>query len=179
MNDNGCVYGLIAEFEDSESLVKAVREARDTGYKRIEAYSPYYVEGVDKALGQSMSFMPWLVLGGLVLGGLFGYFLQYWLEVPQYALNIGGRPFHSWPAFLISTFEFSILGGGLSALLGMVAVSGLPLPYHPVFNAEGFEVASSSGFFLCIEAADKRYDTKWTREFLTSLGPVKVSEVSC
>lgn len=179
-NENSApVYGLIAEFEDAKSLLKAAKEARSAGYKRIQAFSPYYVEGLGKTLGYNMNWMPWFVLAGITLGALGGFFLQYWLEVPQYAINVGGRPFNSWQAFMIITFEAGILGGGLFAALGMVFVSQLPLPYHPVFNAENFETASRSGFFLCIEAADNRFDGQWTRQFLQDQGPVKVSEVPC
>lgn len=172
-------YGLLAEFESPTALVKAAEQTHHAGYVKIDAYSPFPVEGLAEAIGfgHKQDFVPLVCLIGAILGGLGGYFLQYWINVINYPLNIGGKPFHSWPAFIIVTFEMTILFGGLSAVLGMLALNGLPMPYHPVFNVERFAMASKDRFFLIVFASDKKYDDVKTREFLEKLGPKTLTEV--
>lgn len=174
-----CIYGLAAEFKDSESLVKAARAAKEAGYQRVEAFSPYYVEGLGKTLGYDFKWLGWVLLAGLVVGGLGAYYLQWVTDVLSYALNIGGRPYNSWPAFMLTTFELSILFAGLGVGVGLLIAAGLPLPYHPAFNTPNFEKASSEAFFICIEVTDGQFDLNETRLFLQGLAPVNVSEVSC
>lgn len=171
------IYALLAEFEDADALLAATRRARTVGYRRIDAYSPYPVEGLAEALGMRHTWLSAVVLGGGILGALTGYGMQYYAMVIAYPLNVGGRPLHSWPAFIPVTFELTILFAGLSALLGMLALNGLPMPYHPVFNVERFGHASRDAFFLSIEAKDHQFDLRNTRTFLESLRPVEVSEV--
>lgn len=178
-NNNACVYGLIAEFSDSESLLEAARKTRKAGYKDVQAYSPYWVEGLADVLGKPVNIAPYLVLIGLVLGAFIGFFVQYYTSVYGYPLNVGGRPLNSWPAFMLITFELAVLVAGLLVVGGMFFQTGLPLPYHPVFNAPNSDLASRSRFFLCIEAVDRRYNMQETRTFLQGLGALEVSEVSC
>jgi hypothetical protein len=167
----------MAEFEGPTEVVEAARKVREAGYRKTDAYSPYPIEELSEALGQHHSWLPLLVLLGGIAGGLGGYLLQYWISVIDYPLNIGGRPLHSWPAFIVPTFETTILVAAGTAVLGMLALNGLPEPYHPVFNVPQFARASKDRFFIVIEARDPRFDLDATWSFLTSLQPRSVSEV--
>jgi hypothetical protein len=171
------IYGLLAEFADAQALVAATRLAHDAGYRRMDAYSPFPIEELADALGFRKTRLPLIVLSGGILGGLSGYLLQYWTAVTDYPINVGGRPFHSWPSFLIVTFELTILGAALFAVLGMLALNGLPMPYHPVFNVPRFALATRDRFFLCIEANDGLFDRANTAGFLRDLGAREVTEV--
>ena len=171
------IYGLLAEFSDPGELVAATRKAHESGYRRIDAFTPYPIEELSDALDIHHNYLPLIVLIGAILGGIGGYGLQYWTTVIDYPLNLGGRPFHSWPAFVPVTFECVILVGALAAVLGMLALNGLPMPYHPVFNVPRFALASRDRFFLCIESRDPMFDPDETWAFLTRLGPRQVSEV--
>jgi hypothetical protein len=172
------IYGLMAEFDDPNALVLAATSAHEAGYRRMDAYSPFPIEELHHALGSHASRLPLIVLIGGVVGCIGGFLLQYWTMAVAYPLNVGGRPFNSWPAFIPVTFECTILGAALSAVFGMLALNGLPMPYHPVFNVPRFALASRSRFFLCIEARDKRFDVEGTRQFLESLNPREVSTVA-
>lgn len=171
-------YGLMAEFDTPSQLVSAARRASEKGYRNVEAYSPFPIEELHDALRLNHSRLPLIVLGGGILGGLGGYLLQYYIAVIHYPLNIGGRPLHSWPAFIPITFETTVLGASLAAVLGMILLSRLPMPYHPVFNVDRFELASRNKFFLCIESTDPLFDGAKTAEFLGSLDAREVSEVA-
>jgi hypothetical protein len=171
------IYGLMAEFEEPERLVAAARRAREAGYQRVRAYSPYAVEGLAEALRQNRTRLPLIVLCGGVIGGSAGYLLQFWTMAIDYPLNIGGRPLNSWPAFIPVTFETTILGAALTAVLGMLWLNGLPEPYHPVFNVPGFRLASRNRFFLCIRSNDPQFEPAEVRRFLEELAPLRVDEV--
>jgi hypothetical protein len=171
------IYGLLAEFTNPTDLVAAVHAARAAGYRDMDAYTPYPVEEVAEALHAHDRRLPLIVLVGGILGGVGGYLLQYWTSVVDYPLNVGGRPFHSWPAFIPITFETTVLVAAISAVLGMLALNGLPMPYHPLFNAPRFALATRDRFFLCIEATDPLFDDDGTRRFLQRLEPRSVSEV--
>ena len=172
------VYGLMAEFEDPTSLVTATERAHHEGYRCMDAYSPYPIEELHDALGASHTKLPLIVLIGGLVGCIGGYALQYWVSAITYPLIIGGKPLHSWPAFIPVTFECTILAAALSCVLGMLALNGLPMPYHPVFNLARFALASRNRFFLCIEAKDPKFDLEVTRRFLESLEPREVSTVA-
>jgi hypothetical protein len=172
------MYGLMAEFHTAEELIEAVHKVHEAGFKHVDAYTPYPIEEVSHALDLPRSKMPLIVLGGGVTGGLAGYGLQYWSQVLEYPMNIGGRPFHSWPAFIVPTFEMTLLFAALAAVLGMFALNGLPQPYHPVFNVPGFAMASRDRYFLVIEARDPKFDLGETRKFLLDLHPSEVSDVA-
>jgi hypothetical protein len=171
------IYGLMAEFDDASALVAATSKARDEGYRRMDAYSPFPIEELHEAMGAHHSRLPLIVLIGGLVGCLSGFLLQYWVSTIAYPINVGGRPFNSWPAFMPVTFECTILGASLSAVLGMLALNGLPMPYHAVFNVPRFALASRNRFFLCIEARDRKFDLEATRRFLETLGPREVSTV--
>jgi hypothetical protein len=172
------IYGLMAEFDNPEDLLVAAQRAHEEGYRRMDAYSPFPVEGLAEAIGFRRSGLPLVVLIGGILGGLGGYLMQYYMNVIVYPLNVGGRPLHSVPAFIPVTFELTILAAALAAVLGLLALNGLPMPYHPVFNVPRFELASRNLFFLCIEATDPQFDRQRTWRFLESLQPREVSEVA-
>ena len=171
------VYGLMAEFEQPVALISAARRAREAGYTRMDAYSPYPVEGLADALGFKRTMVPLIVLIGGVVGCIGGFLLQYWLSGSYYPINVGGRPLNSWPSFIPITFEMTVLVAALSAVLGMLALNGLPQPYHPMFNVPSFALASRDRFFLAIESRDPRFDVEATRAFLESLGAKEVSDV--
>jgi hypothetical protein len=171
------LYGLVAEFATPEELLEATRRARSAGYRRLEAYTPFPVHGLAEALDFRQTHIPLVVLLGGLAGGLGGYFLQYWVNVLDYPLNVGGRPLHSWPAFVPVTFELTILIAALAAVLGMLALNGLPMPYHPLFNVPRFALVTRDCFFLCIEARDPKFDRIETRRFLESLKACDVTEV--
>lgn len=171
------LYGLMAEFAAPDPLIRAVHAARRAGYRRVEAYTPYPIEEVSEALELRRSKVPLLVLVGGLIGLTGGYLLQYWINVWEFPMNIGGRPMHSWPAFIVPTFEMTILFAALFAVLGMFALNGLPHPYHPVFNVERFAAASRDSFFLVIEAVDPRFDISATADFLRRLDAREVAEI--
>jgi hypothetical protein len=170
-------YGLVAEFHTDRELVRAARRAREAGYTKVEAYSPFPVADLEEALALPRSRVPLVVLVGGICGGLGGYFLQYWSQVLHYPMNVGGRPFHSWPAFIVPTFECTILAAAISGVVGMILLNGLPQPYHPMFNWDRFLRASRDRFFLAIEADDPKYDRDATAKFLRGLEPSEVKEV--
>ncbi len=171
------LYGLLAEFDTPTELVHATRQAHEAGFRKMDAYSPFAIEELSEALGFHKDAVSIVVLVGGMLGGLSGYMLQYWINTISYPLNIGGRPYHSWPAFIVVTFEMTILFAGLAAVFGMLGLNGLPMPYHPLFNSPRFAFATRDRFFLCIEATDPRFDLEQTRRFLEGLHARDVSEV--
>ena len=171
------IYGLMAEFSTPTDVVEAAKRVHEAGYRKVDAYSPYPMEALSEALEFHHSPLPKIVLAGGICGALTGYGLQYWASVIEYPFNIGGKPYHSWPAFIPATFEMTILFAALGAVLGMLALNGLPEPYHPVFNVPTFALASRDRFFICIEATDPKYDHDETWRFLVSLGARAVSEV--
>ena len=168
------IYGLIAEYETPQALVEAAEHARSAGYRRMDGYTPYPIEELHEALHFHDIRLPMIVLIGGMIGGLAGYALQYWVSAIAYPVNVGGRPFHSWPAFIPVTFECTILAASLAAVLGMLALNGLPQPYHPVFAVPRFAFASRDRFFLLIEAKDALFDSEKTRTFLASTGAREV-----
>ena len=172
------IYGLMAEFEEPNALVSAAQQARLEGYRKMDAYSPFPIEDLHEALGMHHSKLPLIVLIGGTLGCLGGYLMQYWTNAVAYPINLAGKPFNAWPMFIPVTFECTILGASLAAVLGMLALNGLPQPYHPVFNAPSFAHASRDSYFLLIEARDEKFDRDATARFLRDLNPSEVSEVA-
>lgn len=171
------IYGLMAEFRTGDALLDAARRAREEGYRAVEAYAPYAVEGIAEAVGFRHDRVPLITLLGGIAGGLGGYFLQWYSAVLDFPINVGGRPLHSWPSFIPATFELTILGAALAAVFGMLAANGLPRLHHPVFNAPDFEQSSRNRFFLCLPVHDAKFDPQKSRAFLEGLQPIAVSEV--
>lgn len=172
------LYGLMAEFDTPTALVAATNRARLEGYRQMDAYSPIPLHELDDALGLTRTRLPRLVLLGGILGGLGGFGLEAWVSYIAYPMNVGGRPYISWPQFIPVTFETTVLGAALACFIGMWALNRLPQPYHPVFNVPAFARASTDRFFLCIEATDPSFKLDGTRQFLEGLHPVGVSEVA-
>lgn len=171
------LFGLMAEFDDHEQLLKAAERAYEAGYREMDAYSPFPVEGLAEALGHEGSLVPLFTLLGGMVGGLGGYFMEWYSMGPIYPLNVGGRPHNSWPNFIPVTFELTVLIASLTALVSMFILNRLPQPHHPVFNVPEFRRASIDRFFLAIEVEDPKFERAGTSRFLESLKPVKVSEV--
>jgi hypothetical protein len=171
------VYGMMAEFDSAQALIDAARHTHQAGYQKIDAYSPFPIEGLAEEIGFHHNAVPLVVLIGGIIGGLTGYLMQYWISVIDYPINVGGKPTHSWPAFIVITFEMTILFAVLAAVFGMLALNGLPMPYHPVFNVPRFALASKDRFFLIVFSSDPKYNPAATRSFLEGLAPRSISEV--
>jgi len=169
---------LIAEFGSSQDLIAAIRKARQSGYRNLEAYTPYPIEDVWEELGHHRSWLPLIVLIAGIVGFFAGFGLQYWTSVINYPINIGGRPLNSWVAFIPVTFETTILFASGAAVLGMFALNKLPMPYHPVFNVERFALASRDRYFLAVATWDPKFDRVETEKFLRTLDPFEVNEVA-
>ncbi len=170
-------YGLLAEFEKPDALLAGARRARQEGYSRLDAFAPYPVEGLAEAIGFYPKLLPFTVLGGGIAGCVGGFALQYWVSCVAYPLNIGGRPFNTWPAFVPVTFECTILLAALSAVFGMLLYNGLPMPHHALFNVPEFGRASQDRFFLIVRSDDAKFDAEVTRTFLRGLQASEVYDV--
>ena len=168
------IFGLLAEFDDPQELVEKTQQAWEAGYRKMDAYTPFPVHGLADALGLQRNWIPYIVLFGALAGGVGGYFLQYYVAVIDYPIIVAGRPPNSWPAYIPITFESAVLTAAVMGLLGMLALNGLPMPYHPIFNAPRFELATGDRFFLCIMGADPKFDREETQRFLEGLKPQSI-----
>ena len=172
------IYGVLAEFDEAEKLIEAARRCRDTDYEKMQAFTPFAIEELSEILRtKRRNWIPAIVLAGGILGGLTGFFMQYYAAAISYPQNIGGRPPNSWQAFVPITFELTVLGGAIIGALGLFFLCGLPQLYHPVFGEPNFRRASQDGFFLLIEARDAKFDYPETRGFLETLKPVEVTAI--
>jgi len=171
------IYGLVAQFETADQMVHAAEKAHAAGYTRMDCFSPYPVGEAADAMGFRTSEMAPVMFIGALIGATAGFIMQYYLGAYAYPLNVGGRPFMSWPSFIPIAFEMMVLTAALSGVFGLIAVCGLPMLYHPLFNVPGFERASDDRFFLCIEAIDPRFDMNATRDLLAGCQPIDVVEV--
>jgi hypothetical protein len=171
------VYGLLAEFVTPQELLAAARRARSEGYRDVEAYTPYPVEGLAVELGMKSTGIPFVVLMAGLVGAVAGFFMQYWSMAVDYSFDVGGRPLNSWPVYVPIAFEVMVLVASLAALFGMMVLNGLPKLYRPVFNVPRFAQATQDRFFLCIEATDAQFDRVMTRQFLAGLSAAEVVEV--
>ena len=171
------LYGVIAEFNDPQTLLDAALAVQEKGYRHTDAFSPFPIHGLAQAVGFHKSHLSTIVLTMGILGGLGGFFMQWYANVVAYPLNIGGKPLNSWPAWIPITFETTILLAAFGAVFGMLALNGLPMPYHPVFNVRRFDSASRDKFFLVVQARDPKFKLEDTRSFLQTLGPREVTDV--
>ncbi len=171
------LYGVAAEYADDAVLLAAVKKAREAGYTVMDAYTPVPVHGLHEALGGKRTKLPLITLAGGVIGTLGGLGLQVWVSAIEYPMNVGGRPWLSWPSFFPVAFECMILGAALATIIGLFAMCKFPLPYHSIFNTPGFERASNDRYFLCVESTDPKFDAKAVRHLLEGTGAEAVSEV--
>jgi hypothetical protein len=171
------IYGVMGEFDSAQTLLDAARRVMAEGFTKVEAYTPVPVEELNDVIHKKRTILPKISLAGGLTGMATGFALQYWASTIEYPMNIGGRPFASWPAFVIPSYELTILFSALATAIGMIALNGLPQPYHPVFNAPRFSLASSDKFFLVIEAVDPKFDTSASSRLLESIGAKGVYEV--
>ena len=167
----------MAEFESPSDLVAAAHRVYSLGYRRINGYSPYPIEELSEAIGFTKTSLPLIVFIGGIVGGLSGFFMQYWMAAIDYPINVGGKPTNSWPAWIPITFEMTVLFAAFSAVLGMLILNKLPQPYHPVFNLPNFALATRDRFFLAIEANDPKFNHAEVIELLKSLNAVAVNDV--
>jgi hypothetical protein len=156
--------------------VHAVERCRER-YRDVDAYTPYAVDGLSDALGLRANRVPLITLLGGLAGGAGAYVLQWYTAVVDYPIDAGGRPLHSWPAFVPGTFEITVLGAAIAAFVGMLALNGLPRLNHPIFNAPDFDLASRSRFFVALRASDPAFEASEARALLESLSPIRVVEV--
>jgi hypothetical protein len=170
------LHGVMAEFDSGQALVDAAKKTRAAGYTRVEAYSPVPIEELNDVIHKSRTVLPKLVLAGGLTGMATGFGLQYWASVIEYPMNVGGRPLASWTTFIVPSYELTILFASLTAAIGMIMLSGLPQPYHPVFNVERFSMASSDKFFLVIESTDPKFSD--ATSFLRGTGAKGVYDVA-
>lgn len=177
MRTKSLLYGFLAEFNSAEALVLAAKAARQEGFRKMDAYTPFPVEGLAEEIGAGRSPIPAVMLVAGILGALTGAGLQYYSAVVDYPFNIGNRPLNSWPMFVMVTFELTVLFAGLAGVLAMFLINGLPAPHHPLFNLDRFERVSHDGFFMCIEARDPQFHVERTWEFLETLQPEGVYAV--
>lgn len=171
------LYGIVAEFDKPDEIVRAAKGMSAEGYHKMEAYTPFQVKELSEVITVRRPLMPLIVLIGGIIGGLTGFTMQYYAAAVSYPLNVAGRPLNSWPAFIPITFEMTVLVAALFGFFGVLIINGLPQPYHPIFNAERFALASQSRFFLCVEANDPKFDPEATRRLLVSLQALSVSDV--
>jgi hypothetical protein len=171
-------WALMAEYETAEALVAAAQAAHDAGFRAIEAYAPYHVEGLAEAVGFRRSRLPAVVLAGGLFGGLGGYFLQWYSAVRSYPIEVGARPLHSWPMFVPVTFEMTVLFAAFAAFFGALAANGLPRLVHPIFDAPDFDLASRNRFFLCLRTDDPRFDEARASAVLDATHPLRRAEVA-
>ncbi len=171
------VYGLLAEFDTPTALVAATKRVHAEGYRRIDTFSPYPIEEAWEAMHHHDRRLSAIVLVGGLTGLLTGLGLQEWVHEIAYPTNVAGKPLNSWPQFIPVTFEMTILFAAIAAVIGMIVLNGLPMPYHPVFNVERFEHASRDKFFLLVESADPKFDRRRTLELLKGLNASEINEV--
>ena len=171
------LHGVMAEYDTGPALVEAARRTMPQGFSKVEAYSPVPIEELNDIIHQRRTILPKLVLAGGLTGMATGFALQYWASVIEYPMNVGGRPMASWTVFIVPSYELTILFAALTAAIGMALLSGLPQPYHPVFNVPRFSMASSDKFFLVVESGDPKFDATATSRFLLGLGAKGVYDV--
>jgi hypothetical protein len=177
LDETPSIHGVMVEFDDPDTLIVACERAYEAGYRKMDAYAPMPVEGLAEAIGFKKNNVALAVLIAGICGATFGFFFLEWITNIAYPHNVGGRPLNSWPAYIPITFECMVLFAGLTSMFSMLAMNGLPKPYHPVFNVKAFQRATVDKFFLCIESTDPMFRPEDTVHFLGTLGGNEVSIV--
>jgi hypothetical protein len=170
-------FGLLAEFDTVDSLIRAAERVRDEGYTRWDSYAPFAVHGLDEAMGLDRTTLPVIVFLSGLAGCIFGLVLQWWTNGVNYPFVISGKPLFGLPVAIPITFEMTILFAAFGSLLGMLGLNGLPRLHHPLFKSERFRRATTDKFFIAIEASDPIFDARDTRRLLEEVGSVAVEEV--
>jgi hypothetical protein len=173
----GPSWGLLAEYQTPDALVRAAAAVRDAGYTRWDAHTPFAVHGLDAAMGIRPTRLPYLVLGAALMGTTGGLLMQWWMNAVNYPIIISGKPFNSIPADIPVTFELTVLLASLTAFIGMLVANGLPRFHHPLFAKNAFRRVTTDGFFLAIEADDPRFEAEATERLLTGAGATRVVPV--
>jgi Protein of unknown function (DUF3341) len=173
-------YGIIGIFDTPGAALDTARLLRELGFRAVEGYTPYPVEGLDDVIGPDRNpvLLPIMIFVGAVIGAGGGWFIQYWDEVLNYPINVGGRPYNSWPAFVVSGLEITLLFAIAAGFFGLWLVCRLPRLYHPIFAADAFERASRDRFVLCVEARDPSFEPELVRRLFERHGAAEVAEVS-
>lgn len=170
-------YGILAAFEGPAELIHAAEKIRDAGYKQFDCHSPFPIHGMDDAMGVRKSELGFISSLGAVIVGGSAILLQWWCSTKGYALVLSGKELFSYQAFIPITFELSILGAALFTVFGMFALNRLPTFYHPLFNSKQFETFGDNGFFVSIEAKDKKFDLNLVKTILQSAGAKNIEVV--
>lgn len=170
------IYGIVARFATPKALLAALRGVRDADYRQIEVNTPFSVDGVEEFLPGRPAPIARVMLAAALAGAGGGYFLQ-WFAARDYPLNVGGRPLHSWPAFVPVTFELTVLAAAVAGVFALLWLIQLPRLDHPIFHASGIERATQDRFFLCVRADDPRFETTAVRRLLERLEAETIEEV--
>jgi len=171
------LYGYLAEFDKVDDLLVGATRVRDAGYTRWDAHTPFVIHGLDAAMGVKKTILPYIVFGAGLTGTTAGILLQWWTNAVDYPFLISGKPLFSLPANIPVAFETTILFAAISALVGMLALNGLPRLAHPLFRSRAFKRATDDRFFISVEAEDPLFDAVSTRELLESISGRPVEEV--
>jgi hypothetical protein len=166
---------VLAEFLSPEELIRAIRELRALGYRRLDAFTPYPVKGAAEALGLGRSMLNWLVFGLGMSGAAAAYLIQWYCNAYDYPINVGGRPLHAAPAFIPITFEMGVLAAAVGGLCLYFIASGLPELWNPIFDVPGFERASIDRFWVSLYPRDPSFDPADVERDLKELGAIRVA----
>lgn len=169
---------LLAQFPGATPLRDAAMTARNAGYRPIDAFSPFPIEGLAEIVGMPPASLRIAMFGGGVGVALLAYGLEWWTAVADYPINSGGRPLHSWPTFVLFPFAIGILAAAIAGLIAFLLQTGLPRLHHPLFGIDGFERVTQDRFVLALAQPETERERKHVREWLREAGAVQIWEVT-